>query len=190
MRSIAGAIAVLSVEVAAFQASGQTAASPQPQTFQIVSIKPNRNGGEDNSIKTSLGRLKAVNVIPKELLLYAFGARDSQLIGGPDWLTKDRFDIEAVTGTSDDLNRTTLQPLLQSMFADRFKLKFHHENKELPVYSLVVAKGGPKLTAHSGEGQPLMGIRSGSGKSRRQCPEDHHEKARRSPGSAGGPLGY
>jgi uncharacterized protein (TIGR03435 family) len=163
MRSIAGVIAVLSVEAVAFQASGQTAASLQPQAFQIVSIKPNRSG-EDTSMQTSLGRLKAVSVTPHELLLYAFGARDSQLIGGPDWLTKDKFDVEAVTGTSDDLDRTTLQPLLQSMFADRFKLKFHRENRELPVYSLVVAKGGPKLTAHSGEGQPLTGVHSRSGK--------------------------
>jgi uncharacterized protein (TIGR03435 family) len=50
------------------------------------------------------------------------------------------------------------------MFADRFKLKFHRENREVPVYSLVIAKGGPKLTAHSGEGQPLTGIHSSSGK--------------------------
>ncbi len=163
MRSIAGVIAVLFVEAVAFQASGQTAASPQPQAFQIVSIKPNRSGDGTN-MKTSLGRLTAVSVTPHELLLYAFGARDSQLIGGPDWLTKEKFDIEAVTGTSDDLDRTTLQPLLQSMFTDRFKLRSHRENRELPVYSLVVAKGGPKLTAHSGEGQPSTGIHASSGK--------------------------
>jgi uncharacterized protein (TIGR03435 family) len=105
-----------------------------------------------------------MSVTPHELLLYAFGARDSQLIGGPDWLTKDKFDIEAVTGTSDDPDRTTLQPLLQAMFADRFKLKFHRESRDLPVYSLVIAKGGPKLAAHSGEGQPQTGIRASSGK--------------------------
>jgi uncharacterized protein (TIGR03435 family) len=163
MRSIAGVIAVLSVQAGAFHASGQTAASPQPQAFQIVSIKPNRSG-DDTSMTTSLGRLRAVSVTPHELLLYAFGARDSQLIGGPDWLTKERFDVEAVTGTSDDLDRTTLQPLLQSMFADRFNLKFHRENRDAPVYSLVAAKGGPKLSAHSGGGQPLAGIHSSSGK--------------------------
>ncbi len=115
-------------------------------------------------MKTSLGRFRAVSVTPHELLLYAFGVRDSQLIGGPDWLMKDKFDVEAVTGTSDDLNRTTLQPLLQAMFADRFQLKFHYEDRELPVYSLTVAKGGPKLTVHAGEGQPMTGIRSSSGK--------------------------
>jgi uncharacterized protein (TIGR03435 family) len=36
--------------------------------------------------------------------------------------------------------------MLQKLLADRFKLAFHHDKKELPVYALVVAKGGPKLT--------------------------------------------
>jgi uncharacterized protein (TIGR03435 family) len=138
-------------------------AAAQSPAFQTVSIKPNRSG-DGTSIRTSLGRLRAASVTAHELLLYAFGVRDSQLIGGPDWLTKDRFDVEAVTGTSDDLNRTTLQPLLQAMFAERFKLQFHYEEREVPVYSLVVAKGGPKLTAHAGEGQPSTGVNSGSGK--------------------------
>ncbi len=155
MRLIARVVAFLLV----VHASGQV-----PQAFQIVSIKPNRTG-DDTSMKTSPGRFKAVSVTPHELLLYAFRARDSQLIGGPDWLTKDKFDIEAVTRLYPTiLDRTTLQPLLQAMFADRFKLKFHREMRDAPVYSLVIAKGGPKLTAHSGDGQPTAGIRASSGK--------------------------
>jgi uncharacterized protein (TIGR03435 family) len=35
--------------------------------------------------------------------------------------------------------------MLQEFLADRFHLKVHHEIKELPVYALVVAKGGSKL---------------------------------------------
>jgi uncharacterized protein (TIGR03435 family) len=153
---IAGVLAVLLVE-AGFPLPGQTGA------FQIVSIKPNRSG-DGTSMRTSPGRFRAVSVTPHELLLYAFGVRDSQLIGGPDWLTKEKFDVEGVTGIAEDPDRTTLQPLLQTMFADRFQLKFHHEDRELPVYSLTVTKGGPKLTAHSGEGEPFTGIHSRSGK--------------------------
>ncbi len=153
MRFIAGATAFLSI-----------AASAQSQAFQTVSIKPSRNSADGTSMHTSPGRFRAASVTPHELLLYAFGARDSQLIGGPDWLTKDKFDIEAVTGTPDNPDRTTLQPLLQAMFADRFKLKFHRETRDLPVYSLVIAKGSPKLTAHSGGGEPQAGVRASSGK--------------------------
>jgi len=146
---------------------GQTpSAAPNLQTFEVVSIKSNRSGGDDNSMRTSPGRLTVVNMTTKSLLLYAFGVKDSQLAGGPDWLAKENFDVVAVTGTSADLNRATLQPLLQSMFADRFHLKFHRENRESPVYSLVAAKGGPKLTVHSGEGGPITGIHSSAGRDR------------------------
>jgi uncharacterized protein (TIGR03435 family) len=145
----------------------QTAASaPKLQAFEVASIKPNPNGADDNSMRTSPGHLTVVNMTPRSLLLDAFGVRESQLVGGPDWLAKEKFDVDAVTGTSADLNRTTLQPLLQAMFADRFRLKFHRESRELPVYSLVAAKGGPKLTVHSGEGAPITGIHSSSGKDR------------------------
>jgi uncharacterized protein (TIGR03435 family) len=139
-------------------------AVPKPQAFDVVSIKPNSSGGDGTDMRSSPGHLTVVNATADELLLYAFGVKDFQLGGKPDWLAKDRFDVDAVTGTSADLNRTTLQPYLQSMFADRFRLKFHREIRDTPVYSLVVAKGGAKLTVHSGEGQPITGIHSSSGK--------------------------
>jgi uncharacterized protein (TIGR03435 family) len=63
------------------------------------------------------------------------------------------------TSTDDDL-----WLLLQPLLAERFKLKFHRETKQLPVYSLVVAKGGPKLKAHNGTGEPSMSGCMGSGK--------------------------
>jgi uncharacterized protein (TIGR03435 family) len=138
----------------------------KPQAFEVISIKPNSSGLDDNSMRTSPGHLAAVNTTPFDLLTFAFPVKESQLIGLPDWFKKDKFDFDAVTGTSIDLNRTTLQPFLQAMFADRFHLRFHRESRELPVYSLVVAKGGPKLTAHSGGGDPVTGIHSRSGKER------------------------
>ena len=134
------------------------------QAFEAVSIKPNASGGDGTDMKTSPRRLTVVNTTPEMLLEFAFGVKGVQLAGGPDWLTRDRFDVDAVTGTSGELNRTTLQPFLQSMFADRFHLRFHRESRDLPVYSLVVAKGGPKLTVHSGESKPITGIHSHAGK--------------------------
>jgi uncharacterized protein (TIGR03435 family) len=140
--------------------------TPKPQAFEVISIKPNSSGRDDNSMRTSPGHLTAVNTTPFELLTFAFAAKEFQFAGLPDWFKRDKFDFDAVTGTSIDLNRTTLQPFLQSMFADRFHLRFHRESREAPVYSLVVAKGGPKLTAHSGGGEPVTGIHSSSGKER------------------------
>ena len=65
--------------------------------------------------------------------------------GVPDWARTARYTIEA----NADANATSEMmqgPMLQALLEDRFKLKLHHETREVPVYDLVVAKGGPKLT--------------------------------------------
>ena len=141
--------------------------TPEPPVFQTVSVRPNRSQGGENHMKTSPGRLTAENITPQELLGWAFG--DTRITGGPGWLASYRFDLTAVTGTSIDLNRTTLPPFLQAMFVDRFHLGFHRETREFPNYTLMVAKGGPKLTAHSGEGKSAAGIHAGAGKARAEA---------------------
>jgi uncharacterized protein (TIGR03435 family) len=98
------------------------------------------------------------------MIQYAFGVREFQIAGGPGWLTTDRFDIVATTATPGSLNLNELEPYLQSLLADRFRFRYHRETRELQVYSLVVARGGPKLAAHSGEGEPSMSGHDGSGK--------------------------
>jgi uncharacterized protein (TIGR03435 family) len=103
------------------------------------------------------------------LIQSAFGIRDYQISGGPGWLGDDKIDITATTGTSKDLSDKELQPYLQSLLGDRFRLRFHGETKELSVYSLVVAKSGMKLTAHPGEGDSSTQIRNNSGKSSVTC---------------------
>jgi uncharacterized protein (TIGR03435 family) len=87
----------------------------------------------------------------KQLICVASEVRDFQVEGGPRWLDSDRYDIVATTGRDEDItDRRLLRPLLQVLLADRFKLKVHRETKETAIYSLVVAKNGPKLTKHKG----------------------------------------
>jgi uncharacterized protein (TIGR03435 family) len=79
----------------------------------------------------------------------------SQTIGGPDWADQTMYRIEAKI---DDSQYAALQKMPsaqriqqihlmeQSLLAERFKLKVRFETREMPVYALEVAKGGPKLT--------------------------------------------
>jgi uncharacterized protein (TIGR03435 family) len=64
---------------------------------------------------------------------------------GPGWIRSERFTIEATTdeGTPVPVMRG---PMLQAVLEDRFKLRVHRETREVPIYELVVAKGGAKLT--------------------------------------------
>jgi len=89
----------------------------------------------------------------------AYDVQDSQIIGGPDWISSERFNIQAKADSATDAELKKLNPLeaklvkehmLQDLLANRFKLKLSHETKQLPVYALEVAKNGPKLEETKG----------------------------------------
>jgi uncharacterized protein (TIGR03435 family) len=81
----------------------------------------------------------------------AYGVKSHQ-ISGPDWIRTERFDISA--RAEGNPSNDQLMLMLQSLLADRFKLRLHPEKKELPVYLLTVAKNGHKL--HSSESPDPM----------------------------------
>jgi len=100
------------------------------------SITKNKSGGPPGELRTQRDGLTGTNVTLKQLIRFAYRLHDSQ-VSGPNWIGTERFDI-TVGGSG-------LGPTLQAVLSDRFKLKFHRESKEMPVYFLVVAKGGPHL---------------------------------------------
>jgi uncharacterized protein (TIGR03435 family) len=78
---------------------------------------------------------------------FAYFVHDFQVSGGPGWINSDRYDIEAKADAPPAFNqeyRTLQLRRMQTLLQDRFKLALHRETKELPVYELTVAKGGPK----------------------------------------------
>lgn len=96
--------------------------------------------------------------------LAGFGLRDNQIVGAPNWATTHLYAIEGKVDPSEAVELNKLNPIqqdqarahmLQAMLADRFKLKAHPENREGPVYYLVIARNGPKLKrATPGESYP------------------------------------
>jgi uncharacterized protein (TIGR03435 family) len=79
-----------------------------------------------------------------------------QVIGGPNWIDSDRWDIDAKADcSSGTLTREQTQLMWQSMLEDRFQLKAHLETRELPIYNLVVGKDGPKVKKSEDQTPPL-----------------------------------
>jgi len=131
---------------------------PLPK-FEVASIKPNKSG----DVRTSMmpypeGRLTVENNSLRQLVRSAFGVRDPQITGGPKWFDDDRFDI--VAKAEGPATRDQLMLMLQSLLIDRFKLNFHRETKQLPVFNLVAAKKGvlgPNMSGHvPGTGTPRL----------------------------------
>jgi uncharacterized protein (TIGR03435 family) len=86
----------------------------------------------------------------RALIRHAFGVPDFQISGGPPWIASESWDITASTGNALDTSEKNVAPYLQSLLEDRFGFKYHRETRELPIYSLVVAKGGVKMKPHEG----------------------------------------
>jgi len=138
-------------------------AQPLPQTFDVVSIKPNQTAGEYRRAGTSAGGLfTASNVTLKLLISRAYGVAEAQIEGGPGWIDTDTFDISARANTPLTLSREEVRPCLQALLAQRFHLATHTTTRQGNVFSLTVAKNGPKFQQHSGEGKPSIGVSSDS----------------------------
>jgi uncharacterized protein (TIGR03435 family) len=134
------------VNVLVFLAVGATAVGAQDAapSFEVVSVKRNvSNDGNSRSVGKG-DRYSATNVTVVQLLRAAYGIQEFQIAGGPDWIGVDRFDIEAKMPIGSEAG--PFQPMLQTLLADRFKLAFHREQRQVPIYSLVVAKSGHKLS--------------------------------------------
>ena len=129
-----------------------------PLSYEVATIKPVDSNTADGMIRLPSGvtrrPLSPLNV--RRYIMNAYGAMYSaQVVGGPDWLDKDAYnvkgkapdDLEAALQKmkpDDQLNQT--RAMQQSLLADRFHLKAHFETRVLPVYELVPAKGGLKIT--------------------------------------------
>lgn len=149
---------VLLAILATSAALGQSPATP---AFDVVSVKPSQPHSHG-----FIGALPApgklfrgftgtdVRLIPLVMIAYGVDERQFSLKGAPDWVATAGFDIDAKTETP--VSYEQIQAMLQTLLADRFKLKLRHEIKEERIYALVVEKNPPNLTPHEDDGTPPL----------------------------------
>jgi len=115
--------------------------------FEVASIKPNRSLVTGSAIRLSKGRVSMENVSLKKVLLNAYGIPDDRdyTVEGPPWLATERFDIDAAFPAETSVSQ--VRQMMQTLLSERFQLSLHRETRQLPLYSLVVAKSGPKIHA-------------------------------------------
>jgi uncharacterized protein (TIGR03435 family) len=115
------------------------------QVFEVASVKPNKTG--DGRIMFGLqpgGRFNATNVTLRMLLRQAFNVQEFQIVGGPDWMTSDRFDVVA-KAPEGEFTADLMRPMLRTLLAERFKLVVHNETRDMAIYALVKARNDGKL---------------------------------------------
>lgn len=147
--------------IAAARAQSPSPPATASPKFEVASLKPSEPGGRAFGIRPAPGgeRYVASGVTLRLMITVAYRIKDSQVIGGPPWAANDRYDMNAKAERPSTVEELHL--MLQDLLADRFKLQFHRETKQLPVYALALDKGGPaKLQPHDAQsaGDPWIDV--------------------------------
>lgn len=147
------------------------AIAAQGQSFEVASIRPHPPAVDQPLIKRwdadALGisgnRVALTMASLKELVMAAYNEKEYQVSGVPGWASRIdcTYDITAKTPGDVGPAEPQVRRMLQSLLAERFHLQLRRESKQLPVYNLVIAKGGPKLQPASAA-PPPAGFRRGS----------------------------
>lgn len=148
---------------AAAAIAAQTTQSPEPApAFEVASVKANKTGEAGGSLVMPPGRFTATNIPLKVLITNAYQLSFFQVVGGPDWIGTDRFDIaaKAPDGAPPEQTRAMVRTLLR----DRFKLAVHMETRDTPIYALVKARAddqlGPNLKRSTMDCGPIRAQRA------------------------------
>jgi uncharacterized protein (TIGR03435 family) len=125
--------------------------------FEVATIKPSQPNDPTDGFHTRGRHVFIENQTVNKLIAFAYGLHEKQIAGGPAWLGTDRFDIDGVPDAEGTPGLKQEQGMVKKLLAERFRLTFHREMKELSVYAITVGKGEPKLAKSVGE---LIGMPS------------------------------
>ncbi|WP_255483834.1 TIGR03435 family protein [Granulicella sp. 5B5] len=127
-------------------------------SFEVATIKPNDSGATSMRGLTVNGRNFRTRASSLEdLIAFSYQVQAKQIIGGPSWMSSDRYDIDAVPDVDGAPNPEQVRSMIRKLLTDRFQLKFHKDTRELSAFILSVDKTGSKLAPTQLTG-PLPGI--------------------------------
>jgi uncharacterized protein (TIGR03435 family) len=127
-------------------------------SFEVATVKPAKPEEQGRAFLVRGRKFSTINTPLTALITFAYGLQEKQIVGGPDWMTTDKWDIEAQPDAPGTPNDKQLKSMLQKLLADRFQLKFHQDKKEMSAYVLEVTKTGSKMTKNDSNPDGLPGL--------------------------------
>ena len=150
--------------------SGATTSS-----FESVYLQPNTtgepmagfivHGRPMQAVQFKVDRFMATNFSLGRLITLVYRVQDDQIVGGPDWLNTDKYDVEAKLnsaevdrrqGLSNDQQVEEMRAMVQMLLENRFKLAVHHETRRVPVYALVLVQSSHQQLASAKPGDTYV----------------------------------
>ena len=160
-------LSLLALAFLAALAAPSRGQAPVPATqaaapaYDVVSVKPNKSNSGGMSLTSVTASFQAKNITVEDLVWSSYNLTSEKLIFGlPGWARSDHFDVDAKMVDPDmkQIEKLTVDQrrgMLLAILKDRFHFQAHLETRTLPVYDLVIAKGGPKFTGTSESNKEL-----------------------------------
>jgi uncharacterized protein (TIGR03435 family) len=135
-------------------------------SFEVATIKPSKPDDQRKAFIVNGNQFHIINQPLTQIVSFAFDVQAKQVIGLPDWADTDKYDIDGKPDGEGAPNGKQWKIMIQKLLADRFKLAFHKDKKELSVYVLSVTKTGSKMTKNDSapNGLPSLFFQGGLGK--------------------------
>ena len=119
--------------------------------WEVATVRPSAPDAIGDGIDQNGRHVTLKYETVEMLLVIGYNVQKSQIVNAPDWVKTAHWDIDGLSDTDGEMDLQQLQKMICKLLAERFGLKLHREQREMPVYALVVAKGGPKLAANTSD---------------------------------------
>lgn len=123
--------------------------------FEAVSIKsPDPKGIGAIDLRFFPNRFVATTVTASQLIEQAYRIEPREIVGGPDWVRVERFDVTATTGAA--VSQDEMRLMLRSLLADRFQLQLEREERTGTVYRLTAREVRNLNAPAKPDGRPVV----------------------------------
>ena len=137
-------LAAVGAQPSTAQPALQSIPDVRPLPYDVASIRRNVSGG--NVLSAGMGdyhgRFGRANLTLRSLLATVFGVREHVIVGGPEWVDRNRYDVIV---SAPELTVDRMKSAAWSVLQERFALTLRREVRELPIYELVRARSDGRL---------------------------------------------
>lgn len=124
-------------------------AADAPMTFEVATIKPSDPNAQGRLFTMRGREILTINTSLSDLINMSYDVHPRQVIGGPAWMTSDKYDVTGRPQGEGQPSLVQMRALIRSLLESRFNLATHREKRDLPAYALTVTGNGHKLTSNA-----------------------------------------
>lgn len=119
--------------------------------WEVVTVRPANPNEMASGFQFHVRDQEVQRKTVQDMMLVGYGLDKSQILNAPDWVRSDIWDAKGFANVPGQPSLTQFQGMVRKLLVERFGLKYHTEQRELPVYAITVAKDGVKMQKSAGD---------------------------------------